>query len=137
MRTIVKIIVHCTATPAGREVSINEIERWHKARGFRKIGYHFVIALDGTVNKGREVSEVGAHCKGHNATSIGVCYVGGVDKENKPKDTRTPEQKTALVNLLNKLCKQYSKAAVHGHYEFSNKACPSFDVNELRQFLKV
>ncbi|MCH5347505.1 MAG: N-acetylmuramoyl-L-alanine amidase, partial [Muribaculaceae bacterium] len=78
MRKISKIIVHCSATPAGREVSVAEIDRWHRARGFNEIGYHYVIGLDGQVHRGRAVEKVGAHCSGQNAESIGVCYIGGV-----------------------------------------------------------
>lgn len=132
MRTIEKIIIHCTATPEGRDVSIAEIDQWHKQRGFRKIGYHFVIALDGTISTGRALSEIGAHCKGHNSTSIGISYVGGVDAKNKPKDTRTQAQKLTLLKLVNGLREQFPSATVYGHYEFSSKACPCFDVNELK-----
>ncbi len=130
MRNINKIIIHCSATPEGRNVSVEEINRWHKQRGFSMIGYHFVIGLDGTVDKGRDVSKVGAHCKGLNSTSIGICYIGGVDKYNKPKDTRTDAQKEAMKKLVMELKKKYPGASIHGHYEFSNKACPSFSVQD-------
>lgn len=128
MRSINKIIVHCTATPDGRPVTVNEITRWHLARGFMTIGYHYVIYLDGLINVGRPESQAGAHTQGHNANSIGICYVGGMDKDNrKPKDTRTPEQKTALIALLKNLKAKYPSATIHGHRDFANKACPSFD----------
>ncbi len=128
MRTINKIIVHCTATPEGRPVTVNEITRWHLERGFITIGYHYVIYLDGSIHAGRPESQAGAHTVGHNANSIGVCYVGGMDKDNRrPKDTRTPEQKAALVRLLSELKCKYPSATIHGHREFANKACPSFD----------
>lgn len=96
MRKITEIIVHCTATPYGRETSVEEIDAWHRARGFKSIGYHFVIGLDGRVMTGRNIKEPGAHCKGHNAHSIGICYVGGLDPNGKPADTRTDKQKQAL-----------------------------------------
>jgi len=127
-RSINEIIVHCTATPDGRPVTIREITQWHKNRGFSTIGYHYVVMLDGTVCNGRNVDTVGAHCTNHNSHSIGVCYVGGLDKVTKlPKDTRTPAQKYALVTLLKKLKALYPKAKIYGHRDFANKACPCFD----------
>ena len=83
MRTINKIIIHCTATPEGRDVTVTEIDRWHRQRGFSGIGYHYVIYRDGSVHKGRNEDSIGAHCTGQNANSIGVCYVGGMDINNK------------------------------------------------------
>lgn len=130
MRTINQIIIHCTATKAGRRTTVEEIDRWHRARGFRCIGYHYVIYLDGTVARGRDDAQPGAHCKGHNSHSIGVCYVGGLDSEGKPSDTRTPQQKAALREVINKLLRRYPEASVHGHYEFAAKACPCFDVSK-------
>ena len=135
-RTINEIIIHCTATPEGRECSVDEIRQWHKARGFSDIGYHYVIHLDGRVEEGRNVDIAGAHCTGHNANSIGVVYVGGCGKDGKaPKDTRTEAQKSALANLLIDLRKLYPRATIHGHRDFANKACPSFDAtHEYRRF---
>ena len=128
MRSIKEIIIHCTATPAGRGVSVSEIRAWHRARGFRDIGYHYVIALDGKIHAGRPVEQVGAHCLGHNAHSIGVCYVGGLDAAGHPCDTRTAAQRRSLRLLISSLCNQYPAATVHGHREFAAKACPCFDV---------
>lgn len=128
MRKINKIIIHCTATKAGQHVTVSDVDRWHKARGFRGIGYHFLIYLDGTIVRGRGIGEAGAHTKGYNANSIGVCYVGGLDGAGKPADTRTPEQREALHGLVARLLKCYPEATVHGHREFANKACPCFDV---------
>ena len=135
-RTINEIIIHCTATPEGRECSVDEIRQWHKARGFTDIGYHYVIHLDGRVENGRDVDIAGAHCTGHNTHSIGVVYVGGCAKDGKtPKDTRTDAQKASLANLLIDLRKLYPRAAIHGHRDFANKACPSFDATkEYRMF---
>ena len=130
-RMINEIIVHCTATPEGRECSISEIRQWHKARGFADIGYHYVIHLNGIVDVGRDVDISGAHCTGHNAHSIGVCYVGGVAKDGTiPKDTRTDEQKASLLALLSDLKKLYPNASIRGHRDFANKACPSFDATK-------
>lgn len=130
MRHIDEIIIHCTATKAGRGVTVGEIDRWHTARGFRGIGYHYVIYLDGTVVTGRNETQSGAHCKGHNAHSIGVCYVGGLDGRGKPSDTRTPEQRKSLSELVARLRTRFPEATVHGHCEFAAKACPCFNVRE-------
>lgn len=128
MRNVRKIIVHCTATPAGREVPVEEIDRWHRARGFRCIGYHYIVTLDGTILVGRPEGEIGAHCKGHNRDSIGVVYVGGMSKDSKyPADTRTLAQKLSLGHLIRKLKRKYPAATVHSHYEFAAKSCPCFD----------
>lgn len=135
-RRITEIIVHCTATPEGRECSVKEIRQWHLARGFSDIGYHYVIHLDGSLENGRDVDLSGAHCTGHNTNSIGVCYVGGCGKDGKtPKDTRTEEQKVALLSLLYDLRKMYPGAKIYGHRDFANKACPSFDAR--KEFQKL
>ena len=131
MRKITEIIIHCSATPEGRKVTTAQIDRWHKERGFQKIGYHYVIYLDGSIHEGRKEEEIGAHTVGHNANSIGICYVGGCAKDGRtPKDTRTEAQKNALCGLLSELVKKYPDASIHGHREFANKACPCFDVQE-------
>lgn len=131
MRDIDKIIIHCSATPEGRHTTVEEIKQWHLQRGWKDIGYHYVIYLDGTIHRGRPESVVGAHCSGYNKNSIGVCYIGGVAKDGKtPKDTRTEGQKRALREILNRLKRDYPKATLHGHNEFANKACPSFNVKE-------
>ncbi|WP_177793105.1 N-acetylmuramoyl-L-alanine amidase [Muribaculum intestinale] len=139
MRSITEIIVHCTATPEGKPFTVQQIRQWHtapkpKGNGWRDIGYHYIVYLDGSVHNGRPVEQVGAHCSGHNAHSIGVCYVGGCDAHRRlpdgqpePKDTRTPIQKTALRQLLKKLKERYPGARIYGHRDFAPKACPSFD----------
>ena len=131
MRNINKIIVHCSATPEGKDFSVADIRRWHLQRGFSDIGYHFVIYRDGSVNIGRPLQKSGAHCSGHNKNSIGVCYIGGVATDGKtPKDTRTSAQKDSLVRLITELRQQFPNASVHGHREFANKACPCFNASE-------
>ena len=127
MRKITNIIVHCADTPEGRDDKAADIRRWHKARGFNDIGYHYVVDLDGTIEPGRDVTIAGAHTTGHNADSIGVCYIGGADTDMKPKDTRTEEQKTSLRLLLKYLVQKYPGAKIYGHRDFAQKACPSFD----------
>lgn len=130
MRRIDKIIIHCSATPEGRHHTVEDIDRWHRQRGFKCIGYHFVIYLDGSVHKGRPVEQIGAHCTGQNANSIGICYIGGCDKKMHAKDTRTPAQREALHDLVELLRTEYPKATVHGHREYAQKDCPSFDVSK-------
>ena len=129
MRQITEIIIHCSATPEGGDYTVADIDRWHRARGFRQIGYHYVIYRDGSIHIGRPLNEAGAHCQGHNAHSIGICYIGGLAKDGRtPKDTRTPEQRNSLRTLLHQLWEDYPRATIHGHYEFAPKACPSFRV---------
>ena len=131
MRPIDTIIVHCSATPEGRDVSVSEIRKWHKARGWSDIGYHFVITLDGTMNVGRPIEKIGAHAKGYNRKSIGICYIGGTDSEGNPKDTLTETQEAAMQALILELKKSYpSIKKLIGHNEVSSKACPSFKVSD-------
>ena len=130
MRKINKIILHCSATQEGKPFYAKDIDSWHKAQGWKCIGYHYVIDLDGTVEKGRNEEEVGAHCTNHNSDSIGICYIGGVDSKGNPKDTRTKEQKEAIWDLLRQLLNKYPNALIYGHNEFANKACPSFDAKK-------
>lgn len=127
MRKINKIIVHCSATPEGINFTVEDINRWHVQKGYKKIGYHYVIYRDGSCHVGRDLEEVGAHCTGQNTDSIGICYIGGCTTNNTPKDTRTPEQKRALLSLIKDLKKKYPGIEVHGHRDYANKACPSFD----------
>ena len=140
-RTITDIVIHCTATRAWQDYSADDIRRMHKARGWADIGYHYVVRLDGTIENGRDVDKIGAHVSGHNANSIGVVYVGGLDNQGKAKDTRTENQKNALLNLLLDLRQLYPNARISGHRDFSPdlngngtiepsewiKECPCFD----------
>lgn len=150
MKTIDAIVIHCSATRAGQDVRAADIDKWHKERGFAMIGYNFVIDLDGTVEIGRPLTRYGAHCNtpglsgiSYNKHSIGIVYVGGLDKNGKPADTRTPEQKRALVELVYKLIDEYPTIVeVIGHRDASPdkngngvieqnewiKQCPCFDV---------
>ena len=138
MRQINEIIVHCSATPEGRDYTVQQIKQWHLKRGFRDIGYHFVIYRNGTIHAGRPLAQAGAHCSGHNAHSIGICYIGGVTADCKtPKDTRTEAQKNSLKNLICRLHQMFPAATLHGHCEFANKACPSFDVKEYQYLMAL
>lgn len=135
-RNIKEIIVHCSATPEGEDYTTADIKRMHLARGFSDIGYHYVIYRDGSIHTGRSEAISGAHCTGHNTISIGICYIGGCPARtdskwmNKGKDTRTAAQKASLIKLLKELKVKYPKATIHGHREFANKACPSFDAKK-------
>lgn len=137
MRNITEIIVHCSATPEGRDYTVADIDRWHKAKGWKGIGYHFVIYRDGSIHVGRPKEQIGAHCTGHNTISIGICYIGGLATDGKTaKDTRTQEQKDSMLGLIEQLLEEFPKASIHGHREFAAKACPCFDVTEIINQLK-
>lgn len=127
-KQITKIIIHCTATPAHRDVSVADVTAWHIERGFETIGYHYLISIDGKIEKGRDESLIGAHCLGQNDCSIGVAYVGGINAEGRPADTRTPSQRVALAQLIVKLKQRCPAAQVYGHNEFTKKDCPCFNV---------
>jgi len=131
MRPLKRIILHCTATPEGKHFDVATIRRWHvKDRGWKDIGYHYVIYIDGSVHEGRPVAQVGAHTSGHNSDSIGVVYVGGCDAKMKAKDTLNEAQETAMVNLIKALREEHGEMSLHGHNEFAAKACPSFKVKD-------
>ena len=116
IRKIDTIIVHCSATKAGQDFTAVDIDRWHRERGFDGIGYHYVIRLDGQIEKGRDVALPGAHCRGWNVRSIGVCYIGGLDAEGHPADTMTKAQRRVLYQLIIELQKDYpSIDLVVGH----------------------
>lgn len=142
------IVIHCSATRAGMDVRARDIDKWHKERGFDCIGYHFVVDLDGTVETGRPLTMDGAHCntaglsgKSYNKHSIGICYVGGLDRDGNPADTRTPAQRVALDDLAHRLIQEYPIVEVLGHRDASPdkngdgkitpnewiKTCPCFD----------
>ena len=130
-----KIILHCSATREGQDIKAKTIREWHKQRGFEDIGYHYVIDLDGSVEKGRDEKMVGAHCSGQNSDSIGICYVGGCDKSMNAKNTLTEAQKHTLLDLVFLLLENYHLTIkdVHAHNEYANKACPSFKIDWFRQ----
>lgn len=145
MRLIEGIVVHVSATREGQIITAADIDRMHRARGFRKIGYHRVIRWSGIVERGREDWEVGAHVEGHNANTLGICLVGGLGKDGNPKDTRTPAQKAALRGEILRYRKIYPSIKwVKGHRDLSPdtnhngkvdkwewlKECPCHDVQE-------
>lgn len=128
------LVIHCSATRCDRDYPVEQLLRDHKARGFRTVGYHFYIRKSGIVTQHRRLLEVGAHARGYNRCSIGICYEGGLDASGKPADTRTPEQKTQLIELLLKLHRLFPSALVVGHCDLPGvkKACPCFPCSEYR-----
>tara|TARA_R100000005_G_scaffold95175_2_gene75730 strand:- start:581 stop:994 length:414 start_codon:yes stop_codon:yes gene_type:complete len=137
MREIKEIIIHCSATREGEDISVDTIKDWHvNGRGWSDIGYHFYVDIEGEIHGGRDIAKIGAHCKGHNRNSIGICYCGGVEADGKtPKDTRTKDQRVALVSILRTLKAMYPNAKIHSHSDFANKACPSF--NATREYENI
>lgn len=158
MERVDTLIIHCSATPEGRDVRAKDIDAMHRQKGWAMIGYHYVVCLDGTVEEGRPEYMEGAHCSNpdsegvsYNKHSLGICYIGGVDKNGRAKDTRTEAQKRALRELVERLCRKYNILEVLGHRDTSpdrdgdgqvepwewTKQCPSFDVREeYSSFLK-
>ena len=141
MRKLNEIVIHCLATEQGKEISVKQITKWHKNRGFRDIGYHFVIHIDGKIERGRPLAVMGAHAKGHNRNSVGIVYVGGLINRS-PADTRTVPQIHALRGLTEALKSAFNIVKVVGHRDLSvdlngdgviskqerMKECPCFDV---------
>ena len=128
MRTITLIIIHCSAVKPWQQSGVREIDRWHRAKGWKSCGYHYVVRRDGTIETGRPLEMIGAHCKDRNRHSIGICYEGGLDAEGRPADTRTEAQKKALRELLQQLHAQFPRAIIAGHNVFNPmKACPCFN----------
>lgn len=138
MREINEIIVHCSATKAGQDFSANDIDSWHRQRGFACIGYHYIVRLNGQLEVGRPLNMVGAHCQGHNVNSIGIVYIGGIDENGQYADTRTAEQRATMAALIGFLCKSFSHIKrVSGHRDYAARACPCFDARkEYQAYLK-
>ncbi len=129
MRKIDKIILHCTATPPGKDLRRQELLQMHRERGFTDIGYHIIIRRDGTLMRGRPLDQVGAHCRGYNRNSIGIAYVGGLDQEGRPADTRTEAQHWAMLQLIEAFTLMYPDIMIYGHNELNpHKDCPCFRV---------
>lgn len=131
MRNINKIIIHCSATKEGMDFDIKDIKRWHmEDNGWNDVGYHYVIKLDGEIQKGRDIEKIGAHTKGYNKDSIGICYIGGINKEDEPEDTRTDKQKASIWLLIDRIRKRFGNIPVYGHKDFARKSCPCFDAQK-------
>lgn len=131
MREINKIIIHCSATKANQDIGTFQVDEWHKEQGWAGIGYHYVIRRNGNIENGRPLEIAGAHCKGQNKHSIGICLVGGIDRNGDPQNNFTDVQFQALRKLVADLKNNFPQVTVHGHCEFANKACPCFDVQKF------
>ena len=118
-----KVILHCSDSPDGRDDRIEDIDRWHKTKGWSGVGYHYVIEISGNTAKGRKEGVKGAHCPPYNSTSIGICLIG--------KDVFNNDQIESLIILLQDIILRYPEITIHGHNEFSSKSCPNFDVKEF------
>lgn len=128
MRRIDWIVIHCAYTPSDMDIGVAEIRRWHKARGFRDVGYHFVVRRDGQVERGRPEEEIGAHALGYNHNSIGICMVGGKAAGDEGIDCNfTRHQWGALESLVQGLKEKYQHAVIRGHRDLARRGCPTFD----------
>lgn len=135
-------MIHCTDTPSRREVTVSELDSWHRARNFepyvspdgRKVyaGYHILVHLDGSYERIRPDDHRGQHCKQHNMNNraVSICYVGGRDSNGKLCDTRTEAQKRTLLTLVKTMRGKYPKAQICGHRDYAPKACPCFDARK-------
>lgn len=132
MRPINEIIIHCTGTVPSTSTTVEAVRNYHvKHNGWKDIGYHYLIYLDGSIHQGRPIDQAGAHCTNHNQNTIGICYVGGLDAKKNPKDTRTEAQVLALRKLVNALKTTFPTIKkVSGHNQYSSKPCPCFDVRK-------
>jgi hypothetical protein len=124
MRTVNEIILHHSDSDVEAHDDIRIIRKWHvEERGWRDVGYHYFIRKDGTIQRGRSLDQIGAHCAGHNRASIGICLSGG--------DKFTVRQFCSLYDLLNNLYREFGKIRTVGHNAYSDKACPNFDVEDF------
>lgn len=128
------LVVHCAATKPSADIGAADIDRWHRAQGWKCIGYHYVIRRDGTVEEGRKLGQIGSHVLNHNSNSVGICLAGGVSEKDVsvPENNFTVSQLESLEKLLRELRERYPKTVIQGHRDFPNvkKACPSFSVAE-------
>jgi N-acetylmuramoyl-L-alanine amidase len=127
------LVLHCSATRAIQDIGASDIRKWHRAKGWEDIGYHYVIRRSGKIETGRSRDVIGSHVQGHNADSIGICLVGGLNDDTyKPENNFTPQQWEALEKLIRGLLKAYPNAKILGHRDFPGvkKACPCFDARK-------
>ena len=138
LKEVKYLVVHCTATPLSQRVSVEDIDRWHKAQGWSGIGYHWYVDRDGHIFPGRSEREAGAHVIGYNHCSIGICYEGGLDEQGNSADTRTPSQKAALLFIIKDLKQSYPNAVILGHRDFPgvHKDCPCFDAKTEYSYIQ-
>lgn len=131
MKTITHVVLHYSATYEDQNLTVKDIDRMHKARGWSGVGYHYVIRRDGTVEQGRAETTVGAHVGGQNSGKIGICCIGGLNRatgSNVGVDNRPPAQIAATIRLVKDILKRHPKAKVVGHRDLAATQCPGFDV---------
>ena len=132
-REIKMLVIHCSATRCNVPFTVSQLDTCHRKRGFDGIGYHFYITRDGGVHATRPLERIGAHAKGFNLHSVGICYEGGLDADGKPADTRTWQQRDSMNDLIYALRHAFGDVKVLGHYQLSadiHKACPCFDARK-------
>lgn len=137
MREINEIIVHCADTKTSQDFDIEDIRRWHtdpkpKGRGWSDVGYHYYIKLNGKLQIGRPIERSGAHCSGRNKNSVGVCFEGGKDQTGEKWNNPTTEQFHTFKGLKTYLFLLFGEVKISGHYEYSSKSCPNFDIGILK-----
>ena len=139
MRPIKLIVIHCSATREDREFTEYDLDICHRRRGFNGTGYHFYIRKNGDIKSTRPLERIGAHTRGFNKESIGICYEGGLTASGQPADTRTLHQKASLVALLRELKRVFPRALIVGHHDLNPmKACPCFDAaKEYRELIEL
>ena len=140
MRTINLIVIHCSASRVDRNFTEDDLEVCHRRRGFNGTGYHFYIRKNGDIKTTREIERIGAHAKGHNQNSTGICYEGGLDANDCIADTRPAAQKDAMFWLIINLHHRFPDIKVIlGHRDLPGvqKACPCFDATKLQPLLEV
>ena len=139
MRTINLIVVHCSATREDKSFTEHDLDVCHRRRGFNGVGYHFYIRKNGDIKSTRPLERIGAHSRGFNRESIGICYEGGLTASGQPADTRTLHQKASLVALLRELKRVFPRALIVGHHDLNPmKACPCFDAaKEYRELIEL
>ena len=138
MRPINAIFLHCSYTPVSMDIGVHEIRQWHtdpkpEGNAWSDVGYHYIIRRSGVVEPGRDIKRAGAHARGHNSDTIGVCLVGGMSDQKKPEFNYTARQLQSLRRLMHTLCSQYhlTESNIRGHNEVSSKECPCFNVQEF------
>jgi len=129
MRRITMIVLHCSGVMPNVHQDISVVDNYHRSKGWKGVGYHFYVRRDGTVEIGRRLEEIGAHCVGHNKYSIGICYEGGLNSAAQAEDTRTPQQVRELRKLVERMHAYFPNAIIVGHHDLNpTKPCPCFDV---------
>ena len=139
MRKISLIVIHCSATRVDCDFTAKDVDTAHRYRGFSCWGYHYYIRKSGEIEPMRDEDTVGAHARGYNAISLGVCYEGGLDADGRPTDTRTPEQTEQFILLLMRMVKIFPGVRIRGHRDMPGsipKACPCFDAEGVFGYLE-